>query len=60
MTGPGSHAEPFQVRQGVRHQALAAGLVDGAAAVLDDHDLQPGPCGMHGGGQARGPAPGHQ
>ncbi len=41
----------FELAHGVRHQALAARLVDRAAAPLDDDDFRPGARGVQGGGQ---------
>ena len=41
---------------GVRHHAFAARLVQHPVSALDDRDLQPGPCAIQRGCQARGPA----
>ena len=53
-------AELLQMLDRMRHQALAAGLVDRAASAFDDDGLQPGLCGIDGGGQPTGAATGDE
>ena len=52
--------EALQLAHGVRHQALAAGLVDGAGASLHDGDVQAGARRVQGGDQTRRAAACHQ
>ena len=43
----------------MRHESLAAGLVDRTAATVDDHGVQPGPGRVRRGGQTRRSGAGH-
>ena len=45
------HSERLKMTQCVRHQTLAAGLVDGSAPTVEDHHLQPRAGGVRRGGQ---------
>ena len=53
-------AHPLKRLDRMGHQALAARLVDGAAAAFDHHHLQTRPGGVDRGGQAGRPAPRNQ
>jgi len=48
------NTETLQLLHRVRHQAFAAGLVDGSAAPFDDDHLEPCPCAVQCGGQPGG------
>ena len=50
----GIYSKTVEMRQGMRHQAFAAGLVDGSAAPFDDDHLEPCPCAVQCGGQPGG------
>ena len=49
----GDDAESIEVRERVRHHALAAGLVERALSAFDDDDLESGPGAVQRGGQSR-------
>ena len=50
------HSEPFQYRDPVRHQALAAGFVDGRPGSVENSDLETPKARRDGGGQPRWPS----
>ena len=56
---PQGNTELLELPDGVRHEPLAAGLVDRTTATVDNHGVQPGPGRVRRGGQSRRSGAGH-